>query len=58
MTNFKKFIKNLLADEEGATAIEYALMVAMVAIVIVTLMPGMSAALTNIFGKIQDALNP
>ncbi|WP_047541280.1 Flp family type IVb pilin [Methylotenera versatilis] len=57
MTSFKNFIKNLLVDEEGATAIEYALIVAMVSIVVVALMPGVKDALVSIFGKITVALN-
>lgn len=56
MIKFKKFIKNLLADEEGATAIEYALIVAMVALVIVGLMGTFSTAIEGIFTRIQAAL--
>lgn len=56
MTSFKNFIKNLLADEEGATAIEYALIVAMVAIAIAALIPTFRVAITAIFTNIQGTL--
>lgn len=56
MTNFKNFIKNILADEEGATAIEYALIAAMVAVVLVTFITPIGNAVKAIFQKIQDAL--
>lgn len=53
----KQWLVNLYQDEEGASAIEYALIVAMVALVLVTLMPGMRTALTTVFTNIQNALN-
>lgn len=56
MTSFKNFIKNLLVDEEGATAIEYALIVALVSIVIVIALKSVGVQLTNIFNAIQVAL--
>lgn len=56
MTNFKNFIKNLLADEEGATAIEYALIAAMVAIVLITFVTPIGTAVKAIFLKIQTSL--
>lgn len=45
---FKKFIK----DESGATAIEYTLIAAAMAIVLVAIMPTLTAALTSQFGAI------
>jgi pilus assembly protein Flp/PilA len=50
-------IKAFLKDEEGASALEYAVIAAMVAVFVVTLTPGVQTALTNIFGKITTALN-
>ncbi|MFJ5445384.1 Flp family type IVb pilin [Methylobacillus methanolivorans] len=52
----KQWLVNLYQDEEGASAIEYALIVAMVALVLVTLMPGMRTAITAVFTNIQNAL--
>jgi pilus assembly protein Flp/PilA len=45
-----------LRDEEGASAIEYALLAAMVAIALVAFVPTINAAVTAIFQDIEDAL--
>ena len=52
IANIKAFFK----DEEGASALEYAVIAAMVAVFVVTLTPGVQAGLTTIFGKITTAL--
>ena len=49
---FTQFVR----DEEGASAIEYALIAAMVAIVLVAIIPDINEAVTGIFTAIQDAL--
>lgn len=49
------FIK-FCRDEEGASAIEYALIAAMVAIVLVVFIEPINTAVTGIFTKIQTAL--
>jgi pilus assembly protein Flp/PilA len=46
-----------LRDEEGASAIEYALIAAMVAIALVAFVPTINAAVTAIFQQIEDALS-
>ncbi len=50
-----KFIQ-FLRDEEGATAIEYALVAAMVALVLVTFITDIQTAVKTIFTAIKDAL--
>ena len=45
-----------LRDEEGASAIEYALVAAMVAVVLVTFVPQVRDAVSKIFGAIVSAL--
>ncbi|WP_374276932.1 Flp family type IVb pilin [Azonexus sp.] len=50
-----KFIQ-FLRDEEGATAIEYALVAAMVALVLVTFIDQIQYAVKTIFTAIQKAL--
>lgn len=50
-----KFIQ-FLRDEEGATAIEYALVAAMVALVLVTFITDIQGAVEKIFTAIKDAL--
>lgn len=49
-------LMNFMRDEEGATAIEYALIAAMVAVVIVTFVTPIGDAVKAIFQEIQDAL--
>jgi pilus assembly protein Flp/PilA len=50
------FYKGLAKDTEGASGIEYAIVAAMVAVVIAGLSAGMGTTITNIFGKITTAL--
>ena len=45
-----------LRDDEGASAIEYALIAAMVAIALVAFVDPINTAVTNIFTDIRDAL--
>ena len=46
---FKKFLK----DESGATAIEYVLIAAFMALVLITVMPTLTTAITAQFGSIS-----
>ncbi len=55
--SIKAVILNLLRDEEGASAIEYALIAAMVAIALVAFVQPINAAITGIFTTIQTALS-
>jgi pilus assembly protein Flp/PilA len=57
MANFSKtrFIQ-FIRDEEGASAIEYALIAAMVAIALVAFVDPINTAVTAIFTSIQTAL--
>lgn len=52
----KKWLSAFLKDEEGASAIEYALMALMVAVALITLVPEISTAVTGIFQNILTAL--
>ncbi|RDC59651.1 hypothetical protein HME9302_00841 [Alteripontixanthobacter maritimus] len=45
-----KFIKNLVRDEEGATAIEYGLIAALIAVAAITAMQGLGNQLSTTFG--------
>ena len=49
---FKKFIR----DESGATAIEYGLIAAGIAVAIITVVQGLGTKLTSTFTSVQDAL--
>ncbi|MBV4522299.1 Flp family type IVb pilin [Pseudomonas sp. SWRI74] len=50
------FYKGLAKDTEGASGIEYAIVAAMVAVVIAGLSGGIGTEITTVFGKIKDAL--
>ena len=43
-------------DEEGATAVEYAIMVALIAIVIIAMVILVGQKANNVFSKVQSAL--
>ena len=52
----KKALKNFLADESGATAIEYGLIAAGIALAIITVVNGMGSKLNTKFGSISSSL--
>jgi len=54
----KVFLIAFLKDEEGASAIEYALMAVMVVVAISAIVPSISAQVVIIFNKILTALTP
>lgn len=49
-------IKNFLRDESGAAAVEYGMLVALIAAVIVTITATLGGQIKNAFSKISDAL--
>jgi pilus assembly protein Flp/PilA len=55
-TKLSNGIKRFIKNEEGASAIEYVVIVAMVALVVIGLMPGVGTQITTIFGRITTAL--
>jgi len=54
----KAFITKLIHREDGASALEYALLAAMVAVVIAAFVPTISVQIKAIFQTILDALTP
>lgn len=56
MRDIKKKLVEFYRDEEGASAIEYALIAAMVAVALVTFITPIRGAVTDIFDSIKDAL--
>ena len=54
--NIKQAIINFIREEEGASAIEYVLIAAMVAVALVTFVTPIQTAVTTIFTSIQTAL--
>ena len=56
MEKWKRLTLDFLQDEEGASAIEYVLIAAMVAVALVTFVEPIRTAVTGIFSSIQSAL--
>ncbi len=52
----KSIFENFLADESGATAIEYGLIAAGIALAIITAVNGLGTNLSGVFGRVKDAL--
>lgn len=50
------FIKNFIADEDGVTAIEYALIAALVSAVLVTAVATLTSGFTATFDRIKGLL--
>ena len=50
-------IRRFLADERGATVIEYGLIVALIAVVIITAVSTLGGKLNTAFGDINDGLD-
>ena len=50
------FVKEFLRDESGATAIEYGLIAALVAVVLVTALGAMGNQLSKTFAKVTSNL--
>ena len=50
------FVKKFIQDESGATAIEYGLIAALIAVVIITVLTNIGTALNAKFQKVESAL--
>ena len=53
MNNVRRF----LADESGATAIEYGLIAALIAVGIIAAATTLGGSLSNLFGRVSTKLN-
>ncbi|HEY3948675.1 Flp family type IVb pilin [Phenylobacterium sp.] len=53
-----KFVTRFLKDESGATAIEYGLIAALVAVVLVTALTALGGQLSTTFNSVADSLKP
>lgn len=51
-----KFIKNFMQEEDGVTAIEYGLIAALIAVVIIASVRLVGTDLVAVFGKVSDGL--
>ena len=55
-TTMSKFVTRFLKDESGATAIEYGLIAALIAVVLITAMNTLSGKIAGTFTKIGTAM--
>jgi pilus assembly protein Flp/PilA len=51
-----EMIKNFMQEEDGVTAIEYGLIAALIAVVIIASVRLVGAELVTVFGKVLDGL--
>jgi pilus assembly protein Flp/PilA len=51
-----KFVSRFVKDESGATAIEYGLIAALVAVAIASVLPLLGGRLSNTFGNVANQL--
>lgn len=54
----KNQMMNLLRDEEGATLVEYGLLVALIAAVCVVAITTLGGTINTMFGKVNTAIAP
>ena len=52
-----KFIRKMFKNEEGATAIEYGLIAALIAVAAITAMTSLGGSLENTFNGVSNDLN-
>lgn len=51
-----QFIRKLIRDKKGATAIEYGLIAALIAVAAITAMQGLGDQLGNTFNEVSDEM--
>jgi pilus assembly protein Flp/PilA len=56
MKNFAKSVKNFLVSEDGPTAVEYAVMMALIIVVCIGTITTIGQNADTKFGKVKDAL--
>lgn len=56
MSKVTSAVRTFIADEDGVTALEYGMIAALIAAVIVTVVKGLGTEVNTAFGKIADAL--
>ena len=52
------FFKNLVRDEQGATAIEYGLIAALIAVAAITAMTSLGGTLSGTFANVDSKMQP
>jgi pilus assembly protein Flp/PilA len=52
------FVKNFLREEEGATMVEYGLMLALIAVVCVAVVTALGTNIRSMFADVSEAVSP
>jgi pilus assembly protein Flp/PilA len=52
-----RFLTNFTLDEDGATMVEYGLMVALIAVVLIGVVTLVGKSLSTMFGKVNTAIS-
>ena len=56
LTYLSVWIRHFLGDEEGASAIEYGLIAALIAVAIITVVTTLGGNLSTVFGNVSSGL--
>jgi pilus assembly protein Flp/PilA len=56
ISNFVAYLQNRRDDEEGQTLVEYGLLLALIAIVVIAVLVLLGPAISGIFQDVQDQL--
>ncbi len=56
IANFTRFTKSLSKNQDGATAIEYGLIAALIAVVIITAITLVGTDLSNMFNTVNNSI--
>ncbi|ENI4487579.1 Flp family type IVb pilin [Vibrio fluvialis] len=57
MNKFTKFVKDFWQDEEGLTAVEYAVAGSLIALAVVTAFTNLGSAVGNAINEMTDVIN-
>ena len=57
MKNFMSSVKNFIVSEDGPTAVEYAVMMALIIVVCITTVTTIGSNANTQFGKVKDPLS-
>jgi pilus assembly protein Flp/PilA len=52
-----RILRNIISNRKGATAIEYGLIAALIAVAAITAMQGVGSSLTSTFNNVSSAMN-
>lgn len=57
LTYLKFMFETFLTDEEGASAIEYGLIIGLIAVILIAVLTGIGGGLDSLFGEAETAID-